>query len=455
LRLVDFSEARSARHRFQTLFAFFINFKLIVTTNNGITTTVLLKEGRRYIGKQIPIERMTMFLAVLFLTMCTVGIAIDRETLNKYREVKGLKEIVDHYEQSLDTAQPTINEVSRCYQSNVLKFSRDKRKNNGKFVHNVNEPALLLQDVIDSSDITNIKILSDCVRSTSPDHFEDRAFDSNGYGGGNNVTFLHGYFQHILPELLNHIIDNIVITAAETAGWRPYPGHLGIRCIEKLDYYTGGELLLHTDNESVYTLVLLLVDHNDFTGGSFYIKNKKDNDNTIKFNPEYGGGIMFDSESDHGVDRIITGERIVLAIELWPWVDSTIYDFRPSTFSSHILPIIPSLTVVKPVNDLVDKDETSRAAIYDDEVESSMARFEQKKLNLERRENIKKKILHKEQLVEDLAISEQDERNWFNLGNYNTITVFLVGVGFGIIIHVVGRSLLNLYVSQISAKKRQ
>ncbi len=398
---------------------------------------------------------MRMFLALFLLTFCAIGIAIDREILHNYREIKGFSALVDSYEQSLDNALPSINEVSKCYQSNVLKFTRDKRKNIGKFVHNVNEPVLLLQDVIDSTDIGNIKILSDCVRKISPEHFEDRAFDSNGYGGGNNVTFLHGYFQHILPELFSHIINNIVISAAETAGWRPYPGHLGIRCIEKLDYYTGGELLLHTDNESVFTLVLLLVDHNDFTGGSFYINNKNDNDKTLKFNPEYGGGIMFDSLSDHGVDRIITGERTVLAIEFWPWLDSSIYDFRPSTITSKMIPIIPSLTIVKPVDDVVDKDETSRAAIYDDEVESSMARFEQKKVNMERRETIKKKMLHKEQLLEDAAASEQEEKNWFNVSNYNIITVFLMGIGVGIIIHIVGRSLLNLYLSQFSVKKRQ
>jgi len=396
-----------------------------------------------------------MFSIVLFLTICTIGIAIDREVLNNYRDVKGFEELVNAHERRSDMALPTINEVSRCYQYQLSKFTRDKRKIKSKFVHNVNEPVILLQDAIDSDDITNIKILSDCIRTISPKHFEDRAFDSNGYGGGNNVTFLHGYFQHILPELFNHIMNNIVAPAAETAGWRPYPGHLGIRCIEKLDYYTGGELLLHTDTESVYTLVLLLVDHNDFTGGSFYIKNKKNDNKIIKFNPEYGGGIMFDSESDHGVDRINTGERTVLAIEMWPWVDSTIYDYRPSTFKTQMIPIIPSLTIVKPIEDDTDKDESSRAAIYDDEVESTMARFEQKKVNIERRETIKKKMLHKEQLIEDVAISEQEEKNWFNIRNYSTTTVFLMGIGIGIIIHIVGRSLLNLYLSQISVKKRQ
>lgn len=84
-----------------------------------------------------------------------------------------------------------------------------------------------------------------------------------------------------------------------------------------------------------------------------------------------------------------------------------------------------------------------------------MARFEQKKVNIERRETIKKKMLHKEQLIEDVAISEQEEKNWFNIRNYNTTTVFFMGIGIGIIIHIVGRSLLNLYLSQISVKKRQ
>lgn len=398
---------------------------------------------------------MRTLWTLYLLSICIIGIAIDRQTLKNYREVKGFSALVDSYEQLLNDAVPVINEVSKCYQSNVLKFTRDKRKNIGKFIHKVKEPVLLIQDVIDSTDIANIEILSNCIRTMHPDRFEDRAFDNDGYGGGNNVTFLHGYFQHILPELFNHIMNNVVILAAETAGWRPYPGHLGIRCIEKLDYYTGGELLLHTDDESVFTLALMLVDHNDFTGGSFYINNKNDNNKTLKFNPEYGGGIMFDSVSYHGVDKIITGERTVLVIELWPWLDGTIYDSRPSTEISKMIPIIPTLTIVKPVEDVVDKDETSRAVIYDDEVESSMARFEQKKVNVERRENIKKKMLHKEQLLEDLAASEQDEKNWFNLSNYNSITVFFTGIGVGIIIHTAGRSLFHLYLSQTSVKKRQ
>ena len=171
-----------------------------------------------------------------------------------------------------------------------------------------------------------------------------RLFDSGktAYGGGNNVTFFSGIIQEIMPDFVTYIKE-LVIAGTEYAGWRPHPSHLGIRCVEKLVYQEGGELLYHTDTDSIYTLTLMLSRPDQYTGGRFYIKADANSDDFLSATSSYGGGILFNSMMNHGVEPIYSGFRAVMAIEFWPYDDSTIDDMRPPV--DHYDVLIPSKIV--------------------------------------------------------------------------------------------------------------
>jgi len=175
-----------------------------------------------------------------------------------------------------------------------------------------------------------METLSKCIKKIDPTRFVDRKFDQNGnpqkYGGGNDVVFLTGLLPIIIPSLSQHLIE-IASTAAEEIGWRPHVNHLGYRCIEKLMYHPGGELLYHVDSGSIYTLVLMFSDENDYSGGEFQIDDY--NGNPINYKAKKKGGILFNSNQNHGVTPILTGERHVLAVEFWPYEDTNIEDSRP------------------------------------------------------------------------------------------------------------------------------
>ena len=81
-----------------------------------------------------------------------------------------------------------------------------------------------------------------------------------------------------------------------TARWFPHPRQLGIRCVESLLYHAGGKLKLHTDSESIYTIVVMLSEPcaGAFTGGDFVIRESTDrsSDALLRAAPKKGDAIM-------------------------------------------------------------------------------------------------------------------------------------------------------------------
>jgi hypothetical protein len=168
------------------------------------------------------------------------------------------------------------------------------------------------------------------------------------------VTHIHGFAQISIPHLLEHIICS-ASEATMTARWFPHPRQLGIRCVESLLYHAGGKLKLHTDSESIYTIVVMLSEPcaGAFTGGDFVIRESTDrsSDALLRAAPKKGDAIMcvlvrapaartfprckpsscrapahvwgfahsFDSNILHGVDTILLGERRVLVLEVCSW----------------------------------------------------------------------------------------------------------------------------------------
>jgi len=103
------------------------------------------------------------------------------------------------------------------------------------------DPIIIVDNWIDKSIADSTIILAECVRIHAPQNHEYRPFGGSKYGGGNNVTFLNQFMQAIYPQALDQILS-VAGAVTETVGWRPHPHHLGIRCIELLEYEARGEL---------------------------------------------------------------------------------------------------------------------------------------------------------------------------------------------------------------------
>lgn len=213
--------------------------------------------------------------------------------------------------------------------------------------YNHGDPLLHIKSLIDKVDIHHLHVLSECIKSSYPGQWQDRRFDAvpvrysgdevvlegGQDAGGNDVIYMEGYLQQLMPQFVDHILNELS-RAASDVGWFPYPKQLGVRCVESLLYFPGGELSLHTDSESVFTIVIMLSDPAvAFAGGDFMIQKDRCPTlgiQTLRVACNLGDAVMFDSNALHGVDSIQTGERKVLVLELWPYEDALPGDKRPS-----------------------------------------------------------------------------------------------------------------------------
>ena len=90
---------------------------------------------------------------------------------------------------------------------------------------------------------------------------------------------------------------------------------------------------------------MLGVPEKNFKGGNFIIKSDSSNNDTIvTAKPEQFGGILFDSNKDHGVDTILEGERLVLVIEFWAFTDTRTEQKRPGIPPSANGYLVPEIT---------------------------------------------------------------------------------------------------------------
>ena len=238
-----------------------------------------------------------------------------------------------------------ISSIKECYDQSAVKREGSRKNINPRFTHNKGDSLVKIYEVLDDIDVSQIGTLSECIKTVEPTKFEDRKFDqdANKYGGGNDVIFLTGLLPIILPSLSKYIVE-LASAASEEAGWRPHVSHLGFRCIEKLMYYPGGELLYHVDHGSIYTLVIILSDENDFIGGEFQIINA--DRSIINYKAPKKGGMLFDSNKDHGITTIKEGERHVLVVEFWPFEDTNASDRRPHEENHNFKMKVPQLLEV-------------------------------------------------------------------------------------------------------------
>jgi hypothetical protein len=122
--------------------------------------------------------------------------------------------------------------------------------------------------------------------------------------------------------------------------------------------------MVHNDEGSVYTLILVMSKPDEFEGGQFFIQKNKSNSDKVNVDevsissdlnsppdiviptsidelenefigvfPPYLGGIIINSTSNHGVTEITSGHRVIYALEFWLPCSSSIWDRRPSVDS--------------------------------------------------------------------------------------------------------------------------
>lgn len=187
--------------------------------------------------------------------------------------------------------------------------------------HGARDTHVLIEGVIDEIDEEHLFALASCIKTENP------AFFDNRNGGGNNITYLGAYVTNLLPDLTDQLVD-IAAVAAEEAGWRPHPRHLGIRCIELLEYIPGGELKMELERDSIYTMVVMLSEPHSFIGGPLILESRVKHDYR-EVRMAHHGAVIFDSMVPHGVAPISSGKRIVLALEFWAYAGIGPTDRRP------------------------------------------------------------------------------------------------------------------------------
>jgi len=95
---------------------------------------------------------------------------------------------------------------------------------------------------------------------------------------------------------------------------------LGFRCVEHISYPPGVGLEEHEDEDSTYTVSVLLSAAAEYDGGAFVLLGQTQV--TEDFGP--GDALVFDSLRAHRVTPVTAGNRKVLVVELWPFPDGAV-----------------------------------------------------------------------------------------------------------------------------------
>ena len=227
----------------------------------------------------------------------------------------------------------------------VSMYDRDYalvRKNYSKPLGQINlaestSLAVRIDNILDGYDINMLDRLHTCVVIVEKERYIRRMF--HGPAGedveGNIVLYLTGILAELAPGLMERVKATSDI-ATEMMGWNDLrtprnwtehkPSQLGVRCAEIISYYgkENSGLAGHKDVGSVYTLIVLLVDPDDYEGGRLMVGKSGD-----FFSPPQGGGVLFQSEALHGLTRVSSGHRRVFSLEFWDQPTAAFGEVRP------------------------------------------------------------------------------------------------------------------------------
>mmetsp|Transcript_18425 Transcript_18425/g.22553 ORF Transcript_18425/g.22553 Transcript_18425/m.22553 type:complete len:394 (+) Transcript_18425:113-1294(+) len=194
-------------------------------------------------------------------------------------------------------------------------------------------------------------------------HSEERYFN-NGENGGNRVVYLQEFLQTILPDVywkLRATAHSAVLAGKEAGLFAAHEplNMLGVREVEYIEYVAGhgveNHLSWHRDTGSVYTMLHMLDEPNvDFEGGLFSVKtkdaenvireagydviNNQTEQDSIAFPMGQGRGVLFESETHHGVSSVTKGRRKVMVIEFWQYGEVDAWEWRPDLDQAYRYP---------------------------------------------------------------------------------------------------------------------
>lgn len=268
----------------------------------------------------------------IYLLLCIVGVcSISTDTTKR-----GIKD-----------AQ--VEAIAECFHSSAM--VRTTTKKFQQVVHHAAlDPAVNIDPVIDDLDIQNVNVMTQCVKKLLPERVENHRFKSEAGLNYvvNNVTHIASFVQKIMPDFYEHVLDAAGF-AVETAGWYPHPRHLGVRSIEMLEYGADGQVKYHRDTDSIYTMILMVSDSAEYTGGNLLIEHMPTTDahakapvfgrtevnlgrnfTVIEKQMNKGGALLVNSERSHAVEKIDKGTRRVVVVEFWPYQNAAYNHLRPS-----------------------------------------------------------------------------------------------------------------------------
>lgn len=217
-----------------------------------------------------------------------------------------------------------IDSLQSCMLGQAESPIRNKPRQAYSVTHKPGGSYMLLYDLVDAHDVLMIRNLAKCMQIVEPESMQRREFREAAaevYIKGNKCTFLSSFMPRVLPELVNHLL-RAAHSTAQAAGWSPSPFELGLRTLEFIEYEKGESLAMHQDADSVYTLLLVLSNpKTDFTGGYFFIEPNlgQDGEVSIPLRPPQFTGILFNSETLHGLNELQSGHREIFAMELWDY----------------------------------------------------------------------------------------------------------------------------------------
>ena len=183
---------------------------------------------------------------------------------------------------------------------------------------------VILQDLLSSDDVAKLRRMRAALEASgrTPHMFRDTTEESN-----HAVCYLHydGFAQRTEPELIERLLAAMRNSAPAT--WPRSTRELRVRCIELHTYQAGGGLFLpsHRDNDSVLTLSARVSEDGAFAGGRFVTY---DRGASVAHRLDQGSAVLFPSEKLHNIEKVETGTRESLVIELWEGATNGVDRFK-------------------------------------------------------------------------------------------------------------------------------
>ena len=221
--------------------------------------------------------------------------------------------------------------------------------------------AIIIKDSLHQREADAIQDLKQCISQHYPHLVENRPFGAQYDNGGNNCVFLGAFLQWLAPGVAAQIRktghlawlqgnwgDHAPPNAEEMHPFgylSPWTDGTGIRTSGHLSYDGWEALGPHKDNDSLYTVLIMLSDPNDYEGGELYMKvdrsgQYQNDEHQLAFDEahppmvtkpaKHSAVVFMADENTHQVLDIGGGDRQTIGTEFWEYGDAPFGIMRPS-----------------------------------------------------------------------------------------------------------------------------